>query len=146
MRGSVANLLRVAVMVALVAMGALVLFGGEAEPPTPPPPVPRGWNDLSEVVAAWEKQPLVVPAPPAGCGLSLSIEGPCTEPDGVGALTGAAGRCARASGRWAFDLGPGAHGVVRCALGACTSRPVDVRVGDTVSPCAEAPPTDTPGR
>lgn len=134
MRGSVANLLRVGVMIALVAMGALVLYGQPDEPAPAPEPAPRRWNELSEVVAAWEKLPLELPVAPPGCGYSAAIDGECDGVDGVGELTGAAGSCARAGDRWVFELAPGASGVVACTLGPCTSRSLSLKEGGVADP------------
>lgn len=157
MRGSVANLLRVAVMIALVTLGVSVLYGREDAPvPEPEPPAPR-WNDLSAVVNAWEMAPVIAPAPPVGCGLKLSVAATCEADAAAGALTGAAGTCALAAGRFVFDLTPGTIGTVRCVVGGCKSRPIEVKAGGVAakgvagefSGCAVAWPTseaDMPAR
>ncbi len=134
MRGSVANLLRVGVMIALVAMGVLVLYGRPEEPPPEPEPAPPRWSDLSEVVAAWERLPLELPAAPAGCGYSVAIDGVCGEADGSGVLSGGEGSCARAAGRWVFELAPGTTGMVACTLGPCTSRSLNLKDGGVADP------------
>jgi hypothetical protein len=127
MRNGFANLLRGAVMVALCAMGAVVLMARPEEQEPPPPPPPKRWNDLQSVVSSWEQVAVAAPAAPTGCGSSITLAARCDAADGPGTLTGGEGSCARAGDRWLLELAPGAVGTVRCGIDACMSRPVEIK-------------------
>lgn len=141
------DVLRVMVMASTAVLALLVFFMPRpvALVDSPAPPDDQ-FQDLRAVADGYRKvylgtaeNPLLLPAPPADCGLSLAlpVDQPCDNADAAGTVDGGGATCALVTVRdvrwWRVDAPAGFTGTMRCALGACVSAFVKV-VPDPIAP------------